>query len=126
MRKHSFQFGFAAFRSVVAATALALSVGFAASAPARATDDGILPVEEFSKQLDQFKTTFGELSKKIDGSVKTIDNLSDAEKGRAEIEQLRIAVSSLLGAVSDNGDVSKLGAKAEQHVDAKLKSLERE
>ena len=47
-------------------------------------------------------------------------------KARAEIDKLRETVSALLGAVSDNGPVSQLGAKALNHVHDKLKALAQE
>ena len=44
-------------------------------------------------------------------------------KARAEIDKLRETVSTLLGAVSDNGPVSQLGVKALDHIRNKLKTL---
>jgi chromosome segregation ATPase len=52
--------------------------------------------------------------------------MNDVEKARAEIDKLRETVSALLGAVSDNGPVSQLGAKALNHVHDKLKALAQE
>jgi len=90
------------------------------------TPDAVTPVEEFSKQIDALKKTFTDLGKKIDESTKTIDGMTDVDKARREIEELRGIVGNLLGAVSDNGAVAQLGAKAMAHARDKLKSLERE
>ena len=67
-----------------------------------------------------------ELNKSIQDSAGTIDSITDVEKARAEIDKLRETVSTLLGAVSDNGPVSQLGAKALDHVHDKLKRLSQE
>jgi len=85
--------------------------------------DAVTPVEQFSRQLDELKKTFTELNKRIDSSVKTIDRTTDPVASRKEIEELRAIVGSLLGAVADNGEVAKLGAKALDHARAKVKSL---
>ena len=97
-----------------------------AVAQSNAGADAVTPVEEFSRQIDQLKKTFNDLGKKIDESTKTIDGLTDVDKARREIEELRAIVGNLLGAVSDNGIVSQLGAKAITHARDKLKALERE
>jgi DNA repair exonuclease SbcCD ATPase subunit len=88
--------------------------------------DAITPVEEFSRQLDAFKKSIPELNKKIDDSTATVDHWTDVEKARKEIEELRAIVGTALGAVSDNGPMSQLGAKALAHARNKLKSLEQD
>jgi hypothetical protein len=70
------------------------------------------PVEEFSKQLEDFQKSVPDLNKKIQDGAGAIDSASDIDKAKAEIDSLRDEVSTLLGAVSDNGPVSQLGAKA--------------
>ncbi len=100
--------------------------GQLAAAPPEAPSDAIAPVEAFSKELDQLKNTFGDLGKKIDESTKSIDGLTDVQKARQEIENLRAAVGSLLDAVVDNGMVAKLGASASARVRQKLAALERD
>jgi DNA repair exonuclease SbcCD ATPase subunit len=82
--------------------------------------------DDFSRQLDELKRTFAELSKKFDDSAQNIDRLTSAEAARKEIEELREQVSKLLGAVADNGVVWSLGVKALSRADAKLKALEQE
>ena len=67
-----------------------------------------------------------DLNKSIQDSAGTIDSITDVEKARAEIDKLRETVSTLLGAVSDNGPVSQLGVKALDHVHDKLKALAQE
>ncbi len=119
-------------RLVVAAAAL-LAVLFTvpaqpvlAQAERNAAPDAITPVEEFSRQIDQLKKTFTDLSKKIDDGTKSIDGLTDIERARKEIADLRAAVSTLLGAVADNGDVARLGVKARERAEEKLKAFERD
>ena len=85
--------------------------------------DAVTPVEEFSRQLDELKKTFLDLNKRIESSAKAIDNATDPVASRKEIEDLRGIVGSLLGAVADNGEVAKLGARALDHARAKLKGL---
>jgi hypothetical protein len=84
------------------------------------------PVEEFSQQLETFQKSVPDLNKAIQDSAGTIDSATDVAKARAEIDKLRETVSTLLGAVSDNGPVSQLGAKALAHVRDKLKTLSQE
>jgi hypothetical protein len=88
--------------------------------------DAVTPVEEFSRQLEELKKTFIDLNKRIETSAKAIDRETNAEASRKEIEELRDIVSVLLGSVADNGEISKLGAKALAHARAKQKSLREE
>jgi DNA repair exonuclease SbcCD ATPase subunit len=88
--------------------------------------DALSPVEEFSHQLEAFQKSVPDLNKSIQESAGTIDSMTDVEKARAEIDKLRETVSTLLGAVSDNGPVSQLGIKALEHVRSKLKTLAQE
>jgi DNA repair exonuclease SbcCD ATPase subunit len=81
------------------------------------------PVEEFSQQLEAFQKSVPDLNKSIQDSAGTIDSVTDVQKARAEIDRLKETVSTLLGAVSDNGPVSQLGAKALDHIHNKLKTL---
>jgi chromosome segregation ATPase len=80
------------------------------------------PVEEFSKQLEDFQKSVPDLNKAIQDSAGAID----IDKARAAIDQLRDQVSTLLAAVSDNGPVSQLGAKALAHIHNKLRTLAQE
>jgi chromosome segregation ATPase len=90
------------------------------------TADAITPVEEFSRQLDEFKKTIPDLNKKIEESAASVDRWTDAAKARKEIEELRALVSAALGAVSDNGPVSQMGGRALDHARDKLRMLEQE
>jgi chromosome segregation ATPase len=81
------------------------------------------PVEQFSKQLEDFQKSVPDLNKKIQDGAGAIDATSDVEQAKTEIDSLRAQVSTLLGAVSDNGPVSQLGAKALDHIHDKLKEL---
>jgi DNA repair exonuclease SbcCD ATPase subunit len=88
--------------------------------------DAITPVEEFSRQLDEFKKSIPELNKKIEDSAASIDRWTDVDKARKEIEDLRALVGAALGAVSDNGVVSQLGVRALDHARNKLRTLEQD
>jgi uncharacterized coiled-coil DUF342 family protein len=81
------------------------------------------PVDEFSKQLEEFQKSVPDLNRKIQESASTIDAATDIAKARVEIDELRDEVSTLLGAVADNGPVSQLGAKALSHINDKLRQL---
>src|SRR5262249_55781325 len=85
--------------------------------------DAVAPVEEFSRQLDELKKTFIELNKRIEASATAMNGATNPDASRREIAELRAIVSSLLGAVADNGEVAQLGAKALAHARAKQKTL---
>jgi len=112
---------------VVVMVLLAVCLVGAAATAARAEDAGPgpanSPVGQFSQQLEAFQKSVPDLNKTIQESAGTIDSATDVEKARAEINRLKDAVSALLGAVSDNGPVSQLGAKALEHIHSKLKAL---
>jgi DNA repair exonuclease SbcCD ATPase subunit len=129
---NSFSFGHAAVKRLVAECArvlagvLLLLILTAPVRPALAAPDAITPVEDFSRELDKLKKSFGDLGKKIDDSAKAIDGYTDVEKARKEIEELRAAVASLLDAVADNGGLATLGDKALVRARDKLKELEQD
>ncbi len=100
--------------------ARAEDLGFSSAAWTR--DPGS-PVEEFSQQLEDFQKAVPGLNKSIQDSVGTIDNATDVDKARAEIDGLRATISTLLNAISDNGPVSQLGVKALDHIHNKLQEL---
>jgi DNA repair exonuclease SbcCD ATPase subunit len=110
---------------LVAMLALSVNVAHAQDSDTESTESStsVSPVDEFSKQLEQFQKSVPELNKKIQDGAATIDGTSDVAKARADIEALRDEVSTLLGAVADNGPVSQLGVKALDHIHAKLKQL---
>ncbi len=91
-----------------------------AAPEARTADD------EFSRQLNELKKTFADLSKKIDDGAQSMGRLDNAEAARKEIEELRGHVAALLGAVADNGTVFELGNKALKRAEDKLKALDQE
>jgi len=74
-----------------------------ASSQSTDSSTAVSPVDEFSNQLEQFRKSVPELNKKIQDGAATIDGTSDVAKARADIEALRDEVSTLLGAVADNG-----------------------
>jgi chromosome segregation ATPase len=84
------------------------------------------PVEEFSKQLEDFQNSVPNLNKAIQDSAGAIDSATDIDGARAAIDRLRDQVSTLLAAVSDNGPVSQLGSKALRHIQSKLRTLAQE
>jgi DNA repair exonuclease SbcCD ATPase subunit len=90
------------------------------------TPDAITPVEEFSRQLEQFKNSIPQLNKRIEDSATAVDRWTNVERARKEIEELRALVGTALGAVSDNGTVSQLGARALAHARDKLRMLEQD
>ncbi len=108
---------------VLLAFVLGCSAGTARAEDASNSAAANSPVEEFSQQLEAFQKTVPDLNKSIQDSAGTIDSATDVEKARAEINRLRETVSTLLGAVSDNGPVSQLGVKALDHIHGKLKAL---
>jgi DNA repair exonuclease SbcCD ATPase subunit len=115
------------FAVLAAAAALVLWTTSTASAQnPPVTPDAITPVEEFSRQLEQFKKSIPQLNKRIEDSTAAVDRWTDVERARKEIEELRALVGSALGAVSDNGAVSQLGARALAHARDKLKTLEQD
>jgi chromosome segregation ATPase len=103
--------------------ACALIVSTDVGRAADATTSAASPVEAFSEQLETFQKSVPDLNKSIEDSAGTIDSATDVEKARAEIGRLKETVSALLGAVSDNGPVSQLGAKALDHIHGKLRAL---
>jgi DNA repair exonuclease SbcCD ATPase subunit len=94
--------------------------------PSSQTPDAITPVEEFSRQLEQFKNSIPQLNKRIEDSATAVDRWTNVERARKEIEELRALVGGALGAVSDNGTVSQLGARALAHSRDKLRMLEQD
>jgi DNA repair exonuclease SbcCD ATPase subunit len=111
------------------ATMLSLALFALPQAPAGAQVDskaGATADSEFSQQLGELKKSFADVGRTIDESAKSIDTVQNPEQGRKSIEELRDQVSTLLNAVADNGEISRLGAKALSVADEKLKSLDRE
>jgi DNA repair exonuclease SbcCD ATPase subunit len=97
-----------------------------AGAQTEKATDAIAPVEQFSRELDNLKKTFGDLNRQIEESAKSIERLQSGDTSRKEIERLRELVGKLLGEVADNGTVAQLGARALAHARGKLKSLQQE
>jgi DNA repair exonuclease SbcCD ATPase subunit len=112
---------------LVAAALLAVS---AAGAPAQTQAQpkpGVATADdEFTRQLGELKKSFADIGKRIEDSAQSIDRMKNPEEGRKSIEELREHVGKLLGAVADNGEVSKLGTLALSRADDKLKSLMQE
>jgi chromosome segregation ATPase len=102
---------------------LAAGAARAAGAP-DTSGDAIAPVEDFSRELEKLKKSFGDLGRKMDDSAKAIDDYNDVAKARQEIEDLRAAVAGLLDAVADNGSLATLGDTALKRARDKLHDLE--
>ncbi|WP_146617650.1 hypothetical protein [Rhodoplanes serenus] len=109
-----------------AGPAVAQAAGQPQAQTGRGGADAVTPVEEYAKQVEELKKGYPDLGKRIEESARTIDEMSDVGTARKEIEELRAVVAGLLGAVSDNGTVSQLGAKALAHGRGKLKSIEQD
>ena len=113
-------------RAVIALFAAVMLIGAPLSRAVAQTEAKPSADIEFSKQLDELKKSFSDVGKKIDESAKSIDTIASPEQGRKSIEDLRNQVSTLLDAVADNGNISKLGVKALALAEDKLRTLERE
>jgi DNA repair exonuclease SbcCD ATPase subunit len=109
----------------IAATATLLLTSPVRPEP-NAGSDAFAPVEEYARKVEEFTKNAPDLNKKIEDGTKAIDDLTDVPKARNEIEQLRAVVADLLGRVSDNGELARLGAKALDHARSKLKTLEQD
>jgi DNA repair exonuclease SbcCD ATPase subunit len=109
----------------IALTAALLLTGPVQSEPNAGTD-AFAPVEEYARKVEEFTKNAPDLNKKIEDGTRTIDDLTDVPKARNEIEQLRAVVADLLGRVSDNGELTRLGAKALDHARGKLRTLEQD
>ena len=89
-----------------------------------AKGDAISPVEDFSASSTSSRRASASSAR--DYSAKAIDGYTHVETARKEIEDLRDAVSALLGAVADNGSLATLGDKALTRARDKLKELEQD
>ncbi len=97
-------------------------------ARAQSNGDAFAPIEEFKRRVEEFKSTAPDLQKRLEQGAKTIDSLTeqDVEKARKEIEELRAVVGQLLGRVSDNSELARLGENILGHAREKKRSLERD
>jgi DNA repair exonuclease SbcCD ATPase subunit len=115
-------------RTAVASLVAAGLVGSATCGQgAKAEDtDAFAPVEEYARKVEEFTRSAPDLNKKIDEGTKAIDALADAPQARSELEQLKAVVADLLGRVSDNAELARLGARALERSRTKLKALEQD
>lgn len=97
-----------------------------AFAQASKDTEAFAPVEDYARKVEEFAKNGPELSRKIQEGTKAIEGLADVPKARKELEQLRGAVAELLGRVSDDGELARLGARALEQSRNKLKALEQE
>jgi chromosome segregation ATPase len=112
--------------AALVAAALALPQSLARADDTGNAGNAASPVDEFSKQLEDFQKSVPDLNRRIQDSATSIDRTTDVAKARTEIDQLREEVSTLLGAVADNGPVSQLGVKALAHIHDKLTQLQQD
>lgn len=111
---------------------VALLLGFpamlAVPSPAFSTETevpaALNPIEDFNKQLEDVKKSFDTLSGKIEQSTKDIEQLTTTDAARKDIAALQGLIADTLGAVSDNGQVAKLGQKTLDYARAKQKQFE--
>jgi phage shock protein A len=82
------------------------------------------PVDDFNKQLEEVKKSFGALGGKIEQSTKDIEKLTTPGEARKEIGALQGMIADALGSVSDNGGVAKLGQKALDFARSKQRQFE--
>src|SRR5215211_3972782 len=112
--------------ALVAIAAVIAVLAVSARAGPGADTDAFVPVEEYARKVEEFTKNAPGLNKKIEEGTNAIESLTDAPKARSEIEQLRDVVADLLGRVSDNGELARLGAKALDQSRNKLKALEQD
>jgi DNA repair exonuclease SbcCD ATPase subunit len=125
MIRYAVSLGIKGAVALVIAAAISTGISSAQTEP-NAGADAFAPVEEYARKVEEFTKNAPSLNKKIEDSTKAIDSLADVPKARSEIEQLRAVVADLLGRVSDNGELARLGGKALDHSRRKLKTLEQE
>lgn len=115
-------------KSGMIALLLGCSAMLAAPSPAFSTETevpaALNPVEDFNKQLEEVKKSFETLSAKIEQSTKDIEQLTTTDAARKDIAALQGLIADTLGAVSDNGQVAKLGQKTLDYAHAKQKQFE--
>ena len=111
--------------TAVIATGIALPAAWGQTGP-KEDPDAFAPVEEYARKVEEFTKSAPDLNKKIEEGAQAIDGLADAPKARTEIEQLRGVVADLLGRVSNNGELARLGAKALDRSRDKLKTLDQD
>lgn len=120
MRNHS-------FRMLAGAWAL-LGFGIISQPLLAEPADGppaiVSPVDDFNKQLEIVKKGFGALAGKIEQGTKNIEQLTAADAARQQIAEMQGLIADTLGAVSDNGDVARLGQKTLDFARAKQRQFE--
>lgn len=82
------------------------------------------PVDEFAKQYKALKDSLSGLPKKIEETGGAVEQNTNANATKAQIDTLRSIVSTILGQVADNGPVSKMGQAALDFARAKLKEMQ--
>ena len=119
--------------SLLKTTAMARLLGLAvlAFAPplafameAEAPIPALNPLDDFNRQLGEVKKNFEALSGKIEQSTREIEKLTTTEAARKDIATLQGLIADTLGAVSDNGEVARLGQKTLDFARAKQRQFE--
>jgi uncharacterized protein YoxC len=108
------------------AISMASATAFAQAEP-KTSAEVSAQVEEFAKQRSDLVKRMKDLASKIDSAGSTINQkASAADIAKGAIEELRSVVSPLLAAVSDNGEISQLGAKALKNAIDRKAAIERD
>ena len=99
------------------------------AAPALAADSAgppaiVSPVDDFNRQMEAVKQNFSALGAKIEQSTREIETLTSPEAAKKQIDEIQALIADTLGAVSDNGDIAKLGQKTLDYARSKQKQFE--
>lgn len=112
-------------RMAHALVVIAFMMSFVATIKAGAAENNpATPVDEFAKQYKALKDSLSGLPKKIEETGGAVEQNTNANATKAQIDTLRSIVSTILGQVADNGPVSKMGQAALDFARAKLKEMQ--
>jgi chromosome segregation ATPase len=84
------------------------------------------PVDEFAQEYKKLKDSLASLPKRIEDTGRSVDQNTNPENAKTQIDTLRGIVSTVLAQVADNGPVSKMGQDALDFARSKLKEMEQD
>ena len=84
------------------------------------------PVDEFAQEYKKLKDSLASLPKKIEDTGRSVDQNTNPESAKTQIDTLRGVVSTVLAQVADNGPVSEMGQAALDFARSKLKEMEQD
>jgi chromosome segregation ATPase len=84
------------------------------------------PVDEFAQEYKKLKDSLASLPKRIEDTGRSVDQNTNPENAKTQIDTLRGIVSTVLAQVADNGPVSKMGKDALDFARSKLKEMEQD